>query len=103
MELIGSLRIIDAILVCETNEEVKIGTSGEMCVVHCWLGHFVQAVKDGRIFNARLHCSIITLYVGSVSGIHFLAQFIKFGVDNSLFIRQRYFRDSMIHHCVLPE
>ena len=103
MELIGSLRIIDAILVCETNEVVEIGTSGEMCVVHCWFGHFVQAVKDGRIFNARLHCSIITLYVGSVSSVHFLAQFVKFGVDNSFFIRQCDVRDSMIHQCVFPE
>ena len=74
-----------------------------MCVVHCRFGHLVQAVEDGRIFNVLLHLSVITLDVRSVIFQHFCAQFVKFGVDNSLFIRQCYFRDSMIHHCVLPE
>ena len=103
MELIGSLRIVDAVLVGETDEVVKSGTGGEMCVVHCWLGHLVQAVKDRRIFNALLHCSIITLDVGSVSSVHFRTQFVKFGVDNSFFIRQCDIRDSMIQQCVFPE
>ena len=67
MELIGSLRIINAVLVCETNKVVESGTSGEMCVVNCRFWHLVQAVENRRIFNVSLHFSVITLNVGSVT------------------------------------
>ena len=103
MELIGPLRVIDAVLVGELNKHVESGTGGEMCVVHCRLGHLVQTVEDWRIFNVFLHLSVVTLDKVPVTKLHFLAEFVKFGVDNSFFIRQIDFRDSMIHQCVLPK
>ena len=88
MELIGSLRVIDAILVGEADKKVKIGTGGEMSVVYCGLGHLVQTVEDGCIFNVALHFTVITLNEGSIFHFHGCAEFVELCVDNSFFIRQ---------------
>ena len=59
MELVSPLRVVDAVLVGEADEEVEAGAGGEMCVVNSGLRHLVQTFVEGRIFKFLLHFVVV--------------------------------------------